>query len=163
MTHSHKGEKLDLWTAREETDGELSNDDEIQDIRKMLMRFSDEDRLFEEELYQLSQNIKAKWDRDEPNEGYVSEYEDSSDLDSLAESGEEQDDECKKKDKQKGMRYNPNTNPQNTVFFVGQAFVDVVEFRRALFNYCICHAREIVFTKNMYNRLGARCKDKSCF
>ena len=74
-----------MWTAREETDGELSNDDEIQDIRKMLMRFSDEDRLFEEELYQLSQNVKAKWDRGEPNEGYLSEYEDSSDLDSLAE------------------------------------------------------------------------------
>ena len=86
MTHSHEGGKLDLWTVREERDGELSDDDdEIQDAIKMLMRFSDEERLFEEELYQLSQNIKAKWDRDEPNEGYVSEYEGSSDLDSLAE------------------------------------------------------------------------------
>ena len=68
-----------MWTIREERDGELSDDDdEIQNARKMLMRFSDKDRLSEEELYQLSQNVKAKWDRDEPNEGYVSEYEDSS-------------------------------------------------------------------------------------
>ena len=60
------------------------------------------------------------------------------------------------------MRYNPSTNPQNTIFFVGQVFVDAVEFKRALSNYCICHAKDIVFTKNMYSRVGARCKDKSC-
>jgi len=75
VTHSHEGGKLDLWTAREETSGKLSDDDEIQNARKMLVRFSDEDGLFEEDLYQLSQNVKVKWDHDEPNEGHVSEYE----------------------------------------------------------------------------------------
>ena len=30
------------------------------------------------------------------------------------------------------MRYNPKTNPRNTIFFVGQEFVDALEFKRAI-------------------------------
>jgi len=68
MRHSHEEGKLDLWTIRDETDSELSDDDEIHEARKMLIRFSDEDRLFEEELYQLPQNVNAKWDHGETND-----------------------------------------------------------------------------------------------
>ena len=59
------------------------------------------------------------------------------------------------------MRYNPKTNPRNTIFFVGQEFVDALEFKKALSNYCICHARDIVFTKNMSNL--PRRFDDGCF
>jgi len=39
--------------------------------------------------------------------------------DSLAESGDDQDDDCKKKGKHKDIRYNPSRKPQNTIFFIG--------------------------------------------
>ena len=155
---------MDVWAIRDVNDNELSSDDkeEIQQARKFINGFNEEDMLFNQELLQLSQNFNANWDHGDHSEGNASEYEDSSYPDSPISSNEEEIDEGRKKKRDKGIRYNPNTKPEDTFFFVGQEFADAKEFKKALSNYSICHARDIYFTKNMYSRVGARCKAVRC-
>ena len=45
---------------------------------------------------------------------------------------------------------------------MGQEFAYAKEFKKALSNHRICHARDIYFMKNMYSRVGARCKAVRC-
>ena len=83
------------------------------------------------------------------------EYGDGLNPNSLISSDEEEIDEGRKKNRDKGIQYNPNTKPEDKFFFIGQEVTDAKEFEKALSNYSICHARDIYFMKNMYSRVGA--------
>ncbi|KAL2922025.1 Transposase for insertion sequence element IS905 [Bienertia sinuspersici] len=45
-----------------------------------------------------------------------------------------------------------------------QQFEDAIEFRKAVTNYCVSQGRDVHFSRNDKNRIGARCKakDKGC-
>ncbi|KAJ8430267.1 hypothetical protein Cgig2_030666 [Carnegiea gigantea] len=59
VAHDNVGGTMDIWAIRDVNDNELSSDDEeeIQQARKFINGFNEEDMLFNQELLQLSQNM----------------------------------------------------------------------------------------------------------
>ncbi|XP_048491334.1 uncharacterized protein LOC125492672 [Beta vulgaris subsp. vulgaris] len=54
------------------------------------------------------------------------------------------------------------TKPQDTIFFVGQAFENAEQLKKALADYCIHHGKNVSYTKNHKDRVGAVCKVDGC-
>ncbi|XP_057249985.1 uncharacterized protein LOC130591089 [Beta vulgaris subsp. vulgaris] len=142
-------------------------DVEVMEARDRIKHYKKLENELEEELDYLKR-VAARRGNDKLNVGSDVEASDSSGFNSTYEESDEDDvgflvpPPSNKSSKLHNISYKPGTTPQNTYFSVGMDFLNANQFKKALSDYCVNNGKDVKFTKNHKDRVGAKCKATGC-